>query len=177
MLCGFLIVLTTAKWRKLLSFRPVNYIILGYQPNHNNQMAVMKTAFGATFFAPALHRVYLESIMTGNSKQNRIFQGKYCSLTACQDSELELSCLYGNPLVKPLPRNQILSVLRRKKGYLQTAGLICPPESQSILTEILIQSGINRIFPAGKMSDTVLGEAHDGEYPLRRYTRIVNTIK
>ena len=119
----------------------------------------------------------LESIMTGNSKQNRIFQGKYCSLTACQDSELELSCLYGNPLVKPLPRNQILSVLRRKKGYLQTAGLICPPESQSILTEILIQSGINRIFPAGKMSDTVLGEAHDGEYPLRRYTRIVNTIK
>lgn len=119
----------------------------------------------------------LESIMTGNSKQNRIFQGKYCSLTACQDSELELSCLYGNPLVKPLPRNQILSVLRRKKGYLQTAGLICSPESQSILTEILIQSGINRIFPAGKMSDTVLGEAHDGEYPLRRYTRIVNTIK
>lgn len=132
-------------------------------------MAVMKTAFGATFFAPALHRVYLESIMTGNSKQNRIFQGKYCSLTACQDSELELSCLYGNPLVKPLPRNQILSVLRRKKGYLQTAGLICPPESRAVLTEILIQ--------AGKMSDTILGEAHDGEYPLRRYTRTVNIIK
>jgi len=57
----------------------------------------------------------LESVITGNSSQKHIFQGKFCSLTACQDSELELSCLYGNPLVKPLPRNQILSVLRRKK--------------------------------------------------------------
>ena len=62
----------------------------------------------------------LESVITGNSSQKHIFQGKFCSLTACQDSELELSCLYGNPLVKPLPRNQILSVLCRKKGYLQT---------------------------------------------------------
>lgn len=63
--CGFLMVLHTAKWRKLLSFRPVNYIILGYQPNHNNQMAVMKTAFGATFFAPALHRVYALKYQNG----------------------------------------------------------------------------------------------------------------
>ena len=56
LLCGFLMVLHTAKWRKLLSLRPVNYIILGYQPNRKNDMAVMKTAFGATFFAPAVCR-------------------------------------------------------------------------------------------------------------------------
>lgn len=56
--CGLQMVIRIAKWRGLLSLRPANYIILGYQPHKGNDMAVMKTAFGSTFFAPALHRTY-----------------------------------------------------------------------------------------------------------------------
>ncbi|MCR4645399.1 MAG: acyl-protein synthetase [Oscillospiraceae bacterium] len=55
---GLWMVLRMAKYRKLLSLRPVNYVILGYQPHKGNDMAVMKTAFGSTFLAPALHRCY-----------------------------------------------------------------------------------------------------------------------
>ena len=55
---GLWMVLRVAKYRKLLSLRPVNYVILGYEPHKGNDMAVMKTAYGSTFFAPALHRCY-----------------------------------------------------------------------------------------------------------------------
>jgi phenylacetate-coenzyme A ligase PaaK-like adenylate-forming protein len=55
---GFWMVLRMAKTRRLLSLRPVNYIILGYKPHRGNEMAVMKTAYGSTFLAPALHRTF-----------------------------------------------------------------------------------------------------------------------
>ena len=42
------------------------------------------------------------------------------------DSKLELSLLAGNLWIKPLPRNELITALKPMKGYLQTAGLICP---------------------------------------------------
>ncbi len=116
----------------------------------------------------------LEKYIGKKSYGKEIFQDKKCSLTACEDSELELSYMYGNCLVKRLPRSEIMSVLRKSKGYLQTAGLICTPDKREKLTDILAKAGVNRIMRAGNMSVTFCGEAHDGEYPLRRYMRIVN---
>lgn len=58
LLCGLRMVIKIARWRGLLSWRPTNYIILGYKPHKGNDTAVTKTAFGSTFFAPALHRAY-----------------------------------------------------------------------------------------------------------------------
>ncbi len=55
---GLFMVIRMANTRRLLSLRPVNYIILGYKPHRGNQMAVMKTAYGSTFLAPALHRTF-----------------------------------------------------------------------------------------------------------------------
>ncbi len=103
-------------------------------------------------------------------------EGRGCSVTVCRDSALELSPLWANVLVKRLPRKHLLPVLREgaAKGRLQTAGLICPPEDRAELTELLIRSGVNRVTRAGTMSETFPGEAHDGEYPLRRYTRAVD---
>lgn len=65
LLCGIRMVRRTAKWRGLLSLRPTNYIILGYKPHKGNQMAVMKTAYGSTFFAPALHRCFAMQYRNG----------------------------------------------------------------------------------------------------------------
>ncbi len=111
---------------------------------------------------------------SGRTADGQVYQGKHCSLTAASDSTLELSYMYGNCLVKRLPQREMLTHLRRAKGYLQTAGLIAAPAKRERLTELLIRSGVNRVMRAGNMSESFLGEAHDGEYALRRYTRTVN---
>ncbi len=116
----------------------------------------------------------LESFIGKSSNGKKHFQGTRCSLTVCEDNTLELSYMYGNCLVKRLPQNKIMSVLRKSKGYLQTAGLICSPDKRAELTDIIANAGVNRIMSAGNMSVTFCGEAHDGEYPLRRYMRAVN---
>lgn len=55
---GACMVLNTAIYHKLLSLKPTNYIIFGYKPSGDNHTVISKTAFGSTFFAPALRRVY-----------------------------------------------------------------------------------------------------------------------
>lgn len=55
---GAYMVLRTALYHKLLSAKPTNYILLGYKPGKDNHTVISKTAFGSTFFAPALKRTY-----------------------------------------------------------------------------------------------------------------------
>lgn len=115
-----------------------------------------------------------QALETGNAPSRPVFQGSRCSLTVCSDNELELSYMFGSCLVKCLPKNKIFSCLRKHKHHLQTVGLICSPEQRAELSDIFARCGLVRIMRAGTMSDYFSGEAHDGEYPLRRYTRIVN---
>ena len=70
-------VLGIAKKHKLLSIRPCHYIILGYE--HRSllwgnrkveEKAVAKTAYGFTFFAPALSRTYALKKVDGEYKLN-----------------------------------------------------------------------------------------------------------
>ena len=104
----------------------------------------------------------------------RVFRGKGCSVTLCPDRALELSPLHGNVLVKCLPREELAGALYPQRGRLQTAGLLCPPEEREALCALLCRAGVSRITGAGHMSDPFLGECHDGEYPLRRYLRVVD---
>lgn len=61
-------VIQVGKYHKLWSLKPVNYIIFGYQPTKENQTAVSKTAYGFTFFAPAISRTFaLEMTKNGYS--------------------------------------------------------------------------------------------------------------
>lgn len=117
----------------------------------------------------------LERVLSGEESDGRqVFQGRGSSLTACTDSELELSDLFGNGLVKCLPRKQLFAALRRHKGVLQTAGLLCPADQRAFFTGLLARAGVTRITRAGTMSSSFSGEAHDGEYALRRYIRMVD---
>lgn len=116
----------------------------------------------------------LEQLAGRGSSGDRVFRGTGCSLILRRDRELELSRLHGNVLVKCLPRQELAPALRRQKGRLQTAGLICTPEDRPALTRLLAQAGVTRITRAGSMSRTFPGEGHDGEYPLRRYVRMVD---
>lgn len=95
------------------------------------------------------------------------------SVTIAPDSDLELSLLAGNLWVKPLPRARLMAALKPKKGYLQTAGLLCPTDQRQTLGALLARAGVVRITEPGEMSRTIPGEAHDGTYPLREYSRVV----
>ncbi len=80
----------------------------------------------------------------------------------------------GNVLVKLLPQERLLETLRREKCHLQTAALLCDRAQRPALTEALLRAGLTRVTRAGDLSEAFLGEAHDGEYPLQRYTRLVD---
>jgi phenylacetate-coenzyme A ligase PaaK-like adenylate-forming protein len=55
---GLGMLLTTFLTHKLASPRLTNYIVLGYQPAKRNKIGAARTAYAATFAAPALHREY-----------------------------------------------------------------------------------------------------------------------
>ncbi len=116
------------------------------------------------------HRLALA--VEGSAAQ--VFQGRGCSVTLCPDQSLELSPLHGNVLVKCLPRHKLAAALFPQRGRLQTVGLICPPQQREELCRLLAQAGVTRITSAAHMSEPFLGECHDGEYPLRRYLRLVD---
>ena len=116
----------------------------------------------------------LEQLVDRSGSGDKFFPGRGCSLTLREDSELELSHLHSNALVKRLPRRKLLSVLRRQRGRLQTAGLLCHPSEREELSALLARAGVTRVTAPGDMSDSFPCEAHDGEYPLRRYVRVVD---
>lgn len=72
---GLGMVLSVGKKHKLWSLRPCHYIILGYEArnvlgrkNDIEEKAVAKTAYGFTFFAPALSRIYALPYRNGEYK-------------------------------------------------------------------------------------------------------------
>ena len=94
------------------------------------------------------------------------------SVVVKEDCELELSYTFRNVWVKALPRNQIVAALKKQKGYLQTCGLLCEAREKQEIAERLIAAGVVRVT-GGDLSRTFFGEAHDGTYPLKEYTKIV----
>lgn len=55
---GLGMILGTFFTKQLVSLRPTNYIVLGYQPAKRNKIGAVKTAYASTFAAPAVHREY-----------------------------------------------------------------------------------------------------------------------
>ena len=78
-----------------------------------------------------------------------------------------------NIWVKPLKRDKIVE-LKHYKNYLQTAALICKEQEHSELAQKLLQIGIVKISDGFEMSNYAFGEAHDGVFPLRCYTKLVS---
>jgi len=115
-------------------------------------------------YAAELESTFLES---------KVFQSKTCSLIAYKDRTLEPGIQFGNAWVRQLPKADLLEVLRPYKNYLQTVGLLCGDSERALLADMLLKAGAVRICSGERMSATYCGAAHDGEYPLRRYTKVV----
>ncbi len=116
----------------------------------------------------------LKAYLGEEEKHDNVIRGKGCSVIISSDSDLELSPMMCNVLVKPLPRENIGKVLYAGRFHLQTAGLICPKEDREHLAELFTQCGLIRVTNSSDMSAYFPGECHDGEYALSRYVRIVN---
>ena len=82
---------------------------------------------------------------------------------------LNASPLYRTIWIKPLPRNHIVQTLRPLKVYLQTVGLACEASEVEVLTKEFYLAGVQRIRAVGEMTDSYLGEPHDGVFALERY--------
>lgn len=105
------------------------------------------------------------------------YTGRLCSLIPCEDGELVSSPPFLAVPVKRLPEKDLFSRLRTKKQWLQTAGLICrDPRKRIELEDKLIRCGITRITDPENMSRMFAAQSHDGEYPLRRYTRTADIL-
>ncbi|MCQ4022230.1 MULTISPECIES: acyl-CoA reductase [unclassified Ruminococcus] len=111
-----------------------------------------------------------------HSTKNVIMSSGGVSVICTDDSELKLSYLYRNVWVKRLTHDKIVQTLKPYKNYLQTAAVLCPNhEKRAEICKKLANAGVVRITSGGNMSRTVCGEAHDGRYPLREYSRIVES--
>lgn len=55
---GFRMVCRVGRYHGLFSLRPSHYLIFGYEPHPSNTIVFSKTAYGFTYFAPALSRSY-----------------------------------------------------------------------------------------------------------------------
>jgi phenylacetate-coenzyme A ligase PaaK-like adenylate-forming protein len=87
---------------------------------------------------------------------------------------LNTSPLYRTIWVKPMAKNKIIQHLRPLKVYLQTVGVAALKFEIEELTRLLFQAGVQRVRAIGEMTDSYLGEPHDGVYALERYCQKVS---
>jgi phenylacetate-coenzyme A ligase PaaK-like adenylate-forming protein len=87
---------------------------------------------------------------------------------------LAASPLFRTIWLKPLPRENIIPILRPMRAYLQTAGLSCALGDAAELSGLLFKAGVARVRRVGDMAGSYAGEAHDGVYALQRYCRRVS---
>lgn len=119
--------------------------------------------------------LYYEDMV--KSKTNKkIFKKAGVSVVTTADSSLEPSMLFRNVWVKMLPVDDIIKTLKPYKNYLQTASILASKDVYSDYAEKLINAGVVRIKKPDEMSEAILGESHDGVYPLRQYTKVVEVF-
>jgi hypothetical protein len=121
-------------------------------------------------------QLYYEELEARRSKK-KIWKKDGISVITSDDSELELSMMFRSIWIKMLPKNKIIENLKPHKSHLQTVGLMVKEDEVSVLKDMLIKSGVTRITKGIDMSRIIVGESHDGMYPLRLYSRVVETYK
>ena len=118
--------------------------------------------------------IYNEKL-EGNA--DKVFMKDGVSIIVKEDSKLELSFLFQNIWIKPLRKEDIIKVLKPNKNLLQTVSINKLIEDKKEISSLLAKAGATRITALGDNSRMLAGESHDGEYALRRYIRVVETIK
>lgn len=119
-------------------------------------------------------RLTSERLEAAFGKKSRVFGGARSSVIFEPDGALTASFQFRNPWVRCLPRDAIIENLHGYKNHLQTAALLCSSAEWQPLRDLLWRAGVVRVCGSAEMSESYCGMPHDGEYPLRRYTRVVS---
>lgn len=159
------IYLDSEKEEKVSAFQDRFFAILCAE-----NLSIGKAALGMR--AKGALSVYNERL----EKKGKVYSQDGVSLILYPDEELQLSFLFRNVWLKKLPASRIIPVLKPYRGYLQSCALLGTKEEKEKLLPLLIQAGVNRIVD-GSLSFMDVGESHDGRYPLREYTKIVDIRK
>jgi hypothetical protein len=121
-------------------------------------------------------QLYYEQLQL-NETNKKLWKKDGISVVTSPDSDLELSMMFRSVWVKMLPKAQLIHRLKPHKSHLQTVGLLTTNRQFEDLKYLLIQAGITRITNSKDMSRIIVGESHDGMYPLRLYSRVVESYK
>lgn len=105
--------------------------------------------------------------------KGHLHKGKGVSAIVYPDSELCLSFLFRNVWIKPLPEEKIIATLKPSRGYLQSCALLADDETKKRVLPLFLKAGLSRIMGL-HLSLTLPLEAHDGQYALLAYTRVVD---
>ena len=127
------------------------------------------------FAAPTsleLYTAQLELPRTGG----RVFRGQGVGVIARPDRFLEVAPAPRAPWVKALPQAEIVRVLHPHKNHLQTVGLLCADDERAELERLFFATGVVRVTTGERMSLAAPDLPHDGEYPLRRYVKVVSVL-
>lgn len=108
-----------------------------------------------------------------HTTKKKIWQQDGISVTTSDDSLLELSMLFRSIWIKMLPKENIIKQLKPHKNHLQTIGLMTSDKTYQAYANMLINAGATRITKGINMSAMITGESHDGSFPLRLYTKVV----
>ncbi|MFA6236538.1 MAG: acyl-CoA reductase [Bacteriovorax sp.] len=131
---------------------------------------------------PGIQEIAELTVSKEQARLNSMFGGSDAIISKTNDWRIYIEdtpILNASPLfrtiwVKPMPKNKILQNLRPLKVYLQTAGLSAHKDEVEELTRLLFQAGVQRVRAIGEMTDSYLGEPHDGVYALERYCQKIS---
>lgn len=87
---------------------------------------------------------------------------------------INASPLFRSIWLKPMPKKDIVNKLRPLKVYLQTVGLHCNQFEVDELVHAFLMAGVQRVRAIGEMTNSYMGEPHDGEYAITRYCQRVS---
>ncbi len=104
---------------------------------------------------------------------DEIYQQDGVSIRVIDNQILELSYMFQNVWIKPLYKDKIINALKSNKNLLQTVSVNKTIKDKDEIYDYLFKAGVTRITDLGDNSRMIPGESHDGEYALRRYSKII----
>lgn len=122
----------------------------------------IKSKIGLTLYSESIENIFKDAMC---------LRRRHSSVRVHEDNLLSASIMYRNPWIKKLSSQDIIKTLKPYKNYLQTVGLV--GDNFHRLSELFFRAGAVKVTDGAHMSKMYRGQAHDGEYPLRRYTRVV----
>ncbi|GLR09810.1 long-chain-fatty-acyl-CoA reductase [Mixta theicola] len=105
---------------------------------------------------------------------NEFWTGEGWRIILQQTTAIEPSPLYRTILLRPLPRQKLMSTLRAWRTHMQTCGLVAPERDIASLSQLLLAAGVSRVTTLASMHESYSGAPHDGVYALSQLARRVS---